>query len=171
MKLTETQLKQVLEMERGELKVLSPFIFKKISLSHLEIDEEINLKFLCSNELKKQELKEKYGVDTITESFEKLKVDFLIDIVFEYLSGASRRELKNIMFTTVDDEGEVKEVQLSVKKKFKSLFVSSMSSIMELFDVFLTIHGFTKDQLKALNSSSTGEKKNPLLKEGSLPNS
>ena len=158
MKLTSEQLKKVLSMKRGELEVLSPFIFKKISLAHLDIDKDIILKFKCSNELSRARLKEVHGVDTIVHAFKNLDIEFIIKVLWGYISEETLRELKDVIkFTEINELGERTEVETNPFEKFKSLFLTDIQSVMELLDLFLTIHGYTKDQLKSLVSDPSAE--------------
>ena len=148
--ISDEQVKKVLDLPRSESDSLNPFYFKKISLKHVEIDKEIILKFRLANELTKLKIKEKYGTDALIKVFERLDTTVILDICFELLTAESRKEIALIGFTDCDEDGNEEQVDIPPKDKFKMLFVSDTKSIMEILDMFLSIYGYTKDQLKLL---------------------
>lgn len=148
--ISDEQVKKVLDLPRTEAQSLNPFYFKKINLNHVEIDQELILKFRLANELTKLKIKEKYGTDALIKVFERLDTTVILDICFEFLTAESRREIAAIKFSDCDEDGVEKQVEISTKDKFKMLFVSDTKSMMEILDMFLSIYGYTKDQLKIL---------------------
>ena len=101
---------------------LSPFVFKKFSLKHLEIDKEITLKFRKSTMVDAQELRESFGGPKQLQEALKNAVR-AVEMLFRFLCKDSKRTLASIKFTDIDEEtGEEIEVKKTLKEKYLMLF-------------------------------------------------
>lgn len=144
------KIKEVLKRERPEANALSPFIFKKVNLKHLEIDKEIILKFRKATTLDSHEIRESMGKEFTIESFSDLDIVVMTNLCFRFLTNESKRELAKIKIIQIDDNGEEIEKNISLIEKMKLFFVADTYSITEIYNLLLDIFGYTKDIIDKL---------------------
>ena len=130
---------------------LSPFVFREISLAHLEIDSNITLKFRKANFLDHEFFRQKYGEKLIDLATQDLLN--VVDVIFHFLSKESKKVLLDIKFTVMDDEGVETAVSFPLKEIFRKILVSSINGHQELFNLFLEIFGYSKEQLEAMQKA------------------
>lgn len=157
--LTEEQLSRVAEKGQGEVDALSPFVYKKIDLAHLEMKGEIVLKFRKSNYLDAQWFREKEGSDMLVAAFTKLDPVKMVEVLLRFLSNESKAELSKLKFVSVGNDGKTMEVAHPLDKRFALLFVSAVDGAEDLLNTFLNIIGYTKEQLLKLNELEQEAKK------------
>lgn len=148
---------------------LSPFVFRTISLSHVEIDRELVLKFRKANFNDHAYFRERYnltgkGLENIESIFQDpLEV---VNMIFHFLSKAGIKELLKIKFTDIDEKtGEEIPVEYPLKTIFQKILVSSGQGHSEIYNLFLEIFGWTKEQLDSLN----GPKKKEIPEKATPP--
>ena len=126
---------------------ISPFVFKKINLNHLEIDMEIVLKFrkatFLDNEKMREDTKDvNYLVEMLQDPVSVAKA------LFNFLSRESKEELLKIKFTRMDDKtGEVTEVKHDLDHVFLMIFVASVEGHKDLMKTYLKVYGWEDDQI------------------------
>ena len=142
---------------QSDAESLSPFVFRKISLAHLEVDQEVTLKFRRATFLDHDYFREKYGVDAIQNATQDILST--VAMIYRFLSKESRRELSKIKFTDINDKGEEVPVNMELFEIFKNILVSSVNAHQDLFDLFLEIFGYTKEQLELMQKGVEETKK------------
>ena len=152
--------------------VLSPFVFKKVSFEHLELDTEIVLKFRKATLVDTNRLAEQYGVQYL---YKKLQDAFAAaETLFQFLSPDSRKELQKIPMTEFDDTKEdFIGKELSVREKFLMCFQSTDEAREEIYELFLSVFGYSQKQIdmfkgiikeeveKEKKTQKNGQKKKP----------
>ena len=141
---------------------LSHFVFRKISLEHLEEmplgeGKELVLKFRRATFLDHQKFREEYD----GKALEKASGDILetVMMIYRFLTKESRRSLLNIKFTDINDKGEEFPVEVSLPDVFKQVLISSVNSHQDVYNLFLEIFGYTKEQLETLDKVQSDLKK------------
>ena len=128
---------------------ISPFVFHKINLAHLEIDKEIVLKFRKATFVDHEYYKEKHKDDSFVEHF-KTPANFAREL-FRFLSKESKKELMAIKFTEFDDKtGKEKPVSYSLDKVFLMILVSSVEEQNQLTKTYFKIFGYDSKDIKVI---------------------
>ena len=154
-----SSIREVFKRERPESVALSPFVFKKVSLKHIEVDAELTLKFRKSTNLDHQQLREELGKSFDEQMFTNLDVVAMTDLAFRFLSKESKKEIAAIQFTDIDDDGEEVVKTIPLKEKMKLIFISDIYSINELLNLLLNIFGYTKDLIDKIFVEAEKSKK------------
>ena len=129
---------------------LSPFVFKKFSLKHLEIDKEITLKFRKATMVDTQELRESFGGP---EKLQEALKDAVraVEMLFRFLCKDSKKALASIRFTDIDDKtGEEIEVKKTLKEKYLMIFISRDETQKEIFQLFLSVFGYSQKDIDVI---------------------
>lgn len=160
----EDKVKEVLTRERGEEEALAPFFYKKVSLEPLEIDKEIVLKFRRSNFLDPKLLKEQFGEDNILEAFNSLDIDKVLSILSTFITTECRRELFAIKIIEIGNDGKEVEKSYTLEDRLKLVMPVDTKGVLEILDLLLSIHGYTKEQIEDLFRLTANEEKKPVGK-------
>lgn len=159
-------LKNILFKKRPESDALSPFVFRKVNLRHLEVDKELTFRYRKVNNLDHQYFREQFGKNIDEKLFADLDVVQLLSISFKFLSNESRRELAKIEFYDVNDSGEDVLRNLTIEEKYGLAMVSDTYTIPELLNLLLNIFSYTDKMIKEIfdmaeNPPANTEKKSP----------
>lgn len=157
-KLSDKEIKEVLAKPRTEVQALSPFVYKKIDLRPLEVDMDLTLKFRKANYLDTQELKAKFGIENIVTAFSELNVETILEILISFLTKESARDLFRIKFTRMGNDGKEVEIAYTLVERFKKIFISDTTGMMEILDLLLNIQGLTQKQIEILFSQKNTAK-------------
>lgn len=140
---------------------LSPFVFKKVSLEHLEINKTLVLKFRKSTFLDNQYFREEYGLEYMDKGItDPVK---LVNILYRFLSKQSKKELAKIKFSELNEEtGEEEDAGYSIEKKFLMIFVSTNEGQKELFTLFFQVFGHSQEEIDLFMGNEQKQKKKAL---------
>ena len=128
---------------------LSPFVFKKVSLKHLEIDKELTFKFRKATLVDNLKLVEEYGVGFLKEKLQN-PINAM-KTLFNFLSNESKEELHGIVFTEFDEKtGENVPSKLTLESKFLMCFPSAVEVQKDVYELFLYVFGYSKKQVDML---------------------
>lgn len=125
---------------------LSPFVFKKFSLAHLEIDKEITLKFRKATIVDNQYFREQYGKDYMKKDLDDPIT--VVRMICRFLSKESIKDILKIKFVDIDREtGEEVIATIPLEKKFMMFFPLNDDGQKEVYKLFFSIFGYTKEQI------------------------
>ena len=151
-RLADSNIRQVLSRARTEKDALSPWVYKKIDLQHLEIEgtDSMVLKFRKSKFTDGQELSAEFGADNILEAFDKLEPVKMIEILSRFLSRETAKELMKIKFLAIGNDGKEVEKAYTLSQRLCAVWMADTAGLMELLDTLLSIQGLTKEQIDAI---------------------
>ena len=142
---------------KNDASALSPFVYRKVSLTHLEIEDQIMLKFRRANFSDHDYFREKYGDRLIEKATEDILR--IVNIIYHFLTKESRQGLLKIKFTDLTDEGKEIVVKYPLDEVFQKILVSSVNGQQVLFNLFLEIFGYTKEQIEQIQNAGKETKK------------
>ena len=123
---------------------LSPFVFKKFSLGHLEIQKEITLKFRKATIVDTQRFKEEFGNNYLEKQMQDPVT--VVETIAGFLTKDSIKEILKINFVDIDKEtGKEVKANIPFNKKFMMLF--PVGEDKWIYELFFSILGYTKEQV------------------------
>ena len=128
---------------------LSEFIFHKANASHLEVDglDHVTLKFRKATFEDRESMKVKYENGDLKHIFpeggnlDDKAIFGMVDLVYEFLSKESKKDLAKIKLHDIDEDGKTFEVKKKLKEKYKMIFISTLDATQDIYKIFLEIHG------------------------------
>ena len=157
--MSENKTEDILDKKRTESEALSPFTFMNFSLSHLEVEGEINLKFRKCTILDAQKMRSELGKDLDEKLFMDMDVFGLVGLAYRFLSNESKLQLKKIKVLEFDNDGEEIPTDYGIKEKLEKIMIVNVESINKIHDLLLNIYGYTRDIIKKLQEIDDSQKK------------
>lgn len=130
---------------------LSPFVFQKLSLKHLETGQEsIVLKYRKATMVDSQKYRAKFGDNFLQEKLQDTLI--VAGMTFDFLSRESLKSLSSINFLQFDPEkGEEVPMEGTLKDKYLMLLPGGEDGQKIIYEIFFYIFGYTKKQIDIIH--------------------